>query len=194
MRLSGRHAARACWGVDRARHLLSEAEALFEVLGDQRGLADAVAWRSTEVSSKAGERAWRSRSELSRYRRGIDDEDIARWGRSLLGDPLVSRAVVDGDREAAERVGALARSVLQYEAEKSDSSSLERARQCRELGAFAVRARRVSGEHRQLPNARCATCRRSISAAAFMWPVMVIGFSACAGGEPGRGVSLIAAA
>ena len=82
---------------------------------------------------------------------------------------------------------------MKYETEKSDSSSLERAASLSALAAslFAL------GEYAK----SITTAQRSLrdmpmieTGGALMAPVMVIGFSACAGGEPGHGMQLIAAA
>ena len=114
--------------LSQARQLLSETEALFDELCDQRGLADALRWRS-EVEDKAGEYVLAAAlaERVTAIGEAIGDDDIAMMGKSWLFNPLFSRAVVDGDRQAAERAYALAEAGLKYETEKSDSSSLERA-------------------------------------------------------------------
>jgi predicted ATPase/class 3 adenylate cyclase len=180
--------------LGQARQLLSEAEALFDELCDQRGLADALRWRS-EVEDKAGEYVFAAAlaERVAAIGEAIGDDDIAMMGKNWLFNPLFSRAVVDGDRQAAERAYALAEAGLKYETEKSDSSSLERAASLSALAAslFAL------GEYAK----SITTAQRSLrdmpmieTGGALMAPVMVIGFSACAGGEPGHGMQLIAAA
>ena len=180
--------------LGQARQLLSEAEALFDELCDQRGLADALRWRS-EVEDKAGEYVFAAAlaERVAAIGEAIGDDDIAMMGKNWLFNPLFSRAVVDGDRQAAERAYALAEASLKYETEKSDSSSLERAASLSALAGslFAL------GEYAK----SITTAQRSLrdmpmieTGGALMAPVMVIGFSACAGGEPGHGMQLIAAA
>ena len=180
--------------LGQARQLLSEAEALFDELCDQRGLADALRWRS-EVEDKAGEYVLAAAlaERVAAIGEAIGDDDIAMMGKNWLFNPLFSRAVVDGDRQAAERAYALAEASLKYETEKSDSSSLERAAALSALAGslFAL------GEYAK----SITTAQRSLrdmpmieTGGALMAPVMVIGFSACAGGEPGHGMQLIAAA
>jgi predicted ATPase len=181
--------------LSQARQLLSEAEALFDELCDQRGLADALRWRS-EVEDKAGEYVLAAAlaERVTAIGEAIGDDDIAMMGKSWLFNPLFSRAVVDGDRQAAERAYALAEAGLKYETEKSDSSSLERAAALSALAGslFAL------GEYAK----SITTAQRSLrdmpmieTGGWLMVPVMmVIGFSACAGGEPGHGMQLIAAA
>jgi predicted ATPase len=180
--------------LSQARQLLSEAEALFDELCDQRGLADALRWRS-EVEDRAGEYVLAAAlaERVTAIGEAIGDDDIAMMGKSWLFNPLFSRAVVDGDRQAAERAYALAEAGLKYETEKSDSSSLERAAALLALAGslFAL------GEYAK----SITTAQRSLrdmpmieAGGTLMVPVMVIGFSACAGGEPGHGMQLIAAA
>ena len=180
--------------LSQARQLLSEAEALFDELCDQRGLADALRWRS-EVEDKAGEYVLAAAlaERVTAIGEAIGDDDIAMMGKSWLFNPLFSRAVVDGDRQAAERAYALAEAGLKYETEKSDSSSLERAAALSALAgslfALGEYAKSITTAQRSLRDMPMIETGGSIMA-----PVMVIGFSACAGGEPGHGMQLIAAA
>ena len=195
MHSSGRHTARPCWESSVRRDSCSPKRRRCSTeLCDQRGLADALRWRS-EVEDKAGEYVLAAAlaERVTAIGEAIGDDDIAMMGKSYLFNPLFSRAVVDGDRQAAERAYALAEAGLKYETEKSDSSSLERAAALSALAGslFAL------GEYAK----SITTAQRSLrdmpmieTGGTLMVPVMVIGFSACAGGEPGHGMQLIAAA
>ena len=182
--------------LSQARQLLSEAEALFDELCDQRGLADALRWRS-EVEDKAGEYALAAAlaERVTAIGEAIGDDDIAMMGKSYLFNPLFSRAVVDGDRQAAERAYALAEAGLKYETEKSDSSSLERAASLSALAgslfALGEYAKSITTAQRSLRDMPMIETGGTLHGAGGL---MVIGFSACAGGEPGHGMQLIAAA
>ena len=166
---------------DHARHLLSEAEQLFEVLGDQRGLADAVAWTGqTELNSLNLANAVALADRLTSLGEVMDDADITTWGRSLLGVALVYHAILDGDREAAERSRSLAEFNVRYAAD-SNWSSLEQANSVANL-ALSLYA---LGEY----PASIATAQRSlhemprdIGAAFGMWPVFVVGLVVCESG------------
>ncbi len=184
--------------LSQARQLLSEAEALFDELCDQRGLADALRWRS-QVEDKAGEYVLAAAlaERVTAIGEAIGDDDIAMMGKSWLFNPLFSRAVVDGDRQAAERAYALAEAGLKYETEKSDSSSLERAAALSALAgslfALGEYAKSITTAQRSLRDMPMIETGGTISGLGFE-TVLVIGFSACAGGEPGHGMQLIAAA
>ncbi len=177
--------------LSQARQLLSEAEALFDELCDQRGLADALRWRS-EVEDKAGEYALAAAlaERVTAIGEAIGDDDIAMMGKSYLFNPLFSRAVVDGDRQAAERAYALAEAGLKYETEKSDSSSLERAASLSALAgslfALGEYAKSITTAQRSLRDMPMIETGGTLHGAGGL---MVIGFSACAGGEPRQGMS-----
>jgi hypothetical protein len=87
-----------------ARALLSDAESMFEALGDSRGLADAIAWRSdVEYRSGSFGQAAEQAERLAAIGAELGDADIASWAELLLSGALFGRAVADGDRDAAER-------------------------------------------------------------------------------------------
>jgi len=177
-----------------ARQLLSEAETLFDDLGDQRGLAEALRWRSSLEDGDGNYALSAALAErVAAIGEAIGDDDIAMMGTNQLWYPLFAQAVMDGDRDAAERSRVLAEANVRYEADKTDSSSLERAAT---LSALALSLFAL-GEYAE----SIATAQRSlretppIETGGFLTTaVLVIGFSACAGGDPGHGVRLIAAA
>src|SRR5262249_9176288 len=77
-----------------ARQLLSEAEALFDELGDQRGLAEALRWRS-QVEDTGGDYGLAAgfAERVIGIGEAIGDDDIAVMGANYLWYPLFSRAV-----------------------------------------------------------------------------------------------------
>jgi predicted ATPase len=181
--------------LDRPRQLLSEAEALFDGLGDDRGLAAVLVCRS-EAEMKVGDYAL-SAALLERVvaiGKAIGDDEIAVWGETWLFSPVFARAVVDGDREAAERSHVLAEAnVVRSEAGRWGSSSLDRALALSELAAslFAL------GEYADSIDAAQRSLREmpqmEMNSGQLMWPVLTLGLSACASGDSGRGITLIAA-
>ena len=190
--------ARAAFGglvlgeLDRARQLLSEAEALFDGLGDDRGLADVLVCRS-EAEMKVGDYAL-SAALLERVvaiGEAIGDDDIAVWGETWLFNPVFARAVADGDREAAERSHMLAEAgVVRSEAGTWDSSSLERALALSELAAslFAL------GEYADSIDTAQRSLREmppieAVGGQALTWPVLILGLSTCVGGDSGRDIT-----
>ena len=183
--------------LDRARQLLSEAEALFDGLGDDRGLADVLVCRSA-VEQKVGDYAL-SAALLERVvaiGEAIGDDDIAVWGETWLFNPVFARAVADGDREAAERSRTLAEaSMVRCEAGRWDSSSLEGALALSDLAGslFAL------GEYSDSIDTAQRSLREmppieAVGGQALTWPVLILGLSICVGGDSGRGITLIAAA
>jgi predicted ATPase len=176
-----------------ARQLLSEAEALFDELDDQRGRAEALRWRSSLEDGDGNYALSAALAErVAAIGEAIGDDDITMMGTNQLWYPLFAQAVVDSDRDAAERSRVLAEAAVRYEAEKSDSSSLEQAAA---VGVLALSLFAL-GEYAE----SIATAQRSLremppieTGGFLMTAVLVIGFSACAGGDPGHGVRLIAA-
>jgi predicted ATPase len=168
-----------------ARALLSEAEELFEELGDQRGLADAIAWRANveyrygnyEDTAALGQR-------LATIGEALDDQDITQWAENFFGAALFGRAVVDGDRDAAERNRVRAEARVAYDSESD--SSFERAASLGDL-AFALFA---VGEYPE----SIATAQRSLRETHVEGTTFVVGLSLCGSGDFDRGVTLIAAA
>jgi predicted ATPase len=179
---------------DDARQLFSEAEELFEALGDQRGLADVVAWRSqTEYNSGNFADAVIDAERLTVLGEAMDDADIVQWGEDGLGGALVGRAIVDGDREAAERSRCLAESRVRFAAD-SNYSSVEQANVIANLALslFAL------GEHSEC----IATAQRSLrelprieTGQYTILPLLLVGLSMSENDEAlRRGVTLVAAA
>ena len=110
----------------------------------------------------------------------------------MLGAALVYHAILDGDREAAERSRSLAEFNVRYAAD-SNWSSLEQANSVANL-ALSLYA---LGEY----PASIATAQRSLHemprdiGAIAMWPVFLVGLVVCESGlEVGRGVTLVTAA
>jgi hypothetical protein len=168
---------------------------LFDGLGDDRGLAAVLVCRS-EAEMKVGDYAL-SAALLERVvaiGKAIGDDEIAVWGETWLFSPVFARAVVDGDREAAERSHVLAEAnVVRSEAGRWGSSSLDRALALSELAAslFAL------GEYADSVDAAQRSLREmpqmEMNSGQLMWPVLTLGLSACASGDSGRGITLIAA-
>jgi predicted ATPase len=179
--------------LGQARQLLSEAETLFDELGDQRGLAEALRWRS-QVEDQGGDYVLAAgfAERVIGIGEAIGDDDIAVMGANWLWYPLFTRAVVDGDREAAERSRVLAEANVRYEADKTDSSSLERAMTLSALAgslfALGEYAESITTAQRALRDVPIET------GGALMTTVLVVGLSACAGGHPGHGLRLVASA
>jgi predicted ATPase len=176
-----------------ARQLLTEAEALFDELGDQRGLAEALRWRSA-VEDTGGDYVLAAgfAERVIGIGEAIGDDDIAVMGTNYLWYPLFTRAVVDGDREAAEQSRVLAEANVRYEADKTDSSSLERAATLSALAgslfALGEYAESITTAQRALRDVPIET------GGVLMTTVLVVGLSACAGGRPGLGLQLVASA
>ena len=168
-----------------ARALLSEAEKLFEELRDQRGLADAIAWRAN-VESRYGnyEDTAALGERLATIGEALDDPDITQWAQNFFGLALFGRAVVDGDRDAAKRNRVRAEARVSYDSESD--SSFERAASLGDL-AFALFA---VGEYPE----SIATAQRSLRETHVEGTTFVVGLSLCGSGDFGRGVTLIAAA
>ena len=168
-----------------ARALLSEAEKLFEELRDQRGLADAIAWRAN-VESRYGnyEDTAALGERLATIGEALDDPDITQWAQNFFGLALFGRAVVDGDRDAAQRNRVRAEARVSYDSESD--SSFERAASLGDL-AFALFA---VGEYPE----SIATAQRSLRETHVEGTTFVVGLSLCGSGDFGRGVTLIAAA
>ncbi len=84
MRLSGPPAARACWGTSTPHgSCCPRRSSSFEVLGDQRGLADAVAWTGqTELNSLNFADAVTLADRLTSLGEAMDDADIVHWGEA----------------------------------------------------------------------------------------------------------------
>ena len=168
-----------------ARALLSEAEKLFEELRDHRGLADAIAWRAN-VESRYGnyEDTAALGERLATIGEALDDPDITQWAQNFFGLALFGRAVVDGDRDAAQRNRVRAEARVAYDSESD--SSFERAASLGDL-AFALFA---VGEYPE----SIATAQRSLRETHVEGTTFVVGLSLCGRGDFGRGVTLIAAA
>lgn len=123
----------------------------------------------------------------------MDDADIVHWGEDVLGGALVGRAIVDGDREAAERSRSLSEAQVRYAAD-SNWSSLEQANSVANLAAslFAL------GDYSEC----IATAQRSlrempqIEAGPWMvYSLLLVGLSMSENDEElARGVTLVAAA
>ena len=105
---------------DSARELLSEAEDSFRELGDPLGTADAVGWQS-DVALRMGRfaEAVALGEKLAAIAEDLDDRRIASDADEVLGLALLGRALVDGDREAAQKgyafIAAEMESVLESE-------------------------------------------------------------------------------
>ena len=120
------------WGDhDWAKSMLSEAEALFERLGDRLGLVDATAWQSA-IAAMQGEYdgAIALAEKLARLAAELDDPDVARYADQALGDALGSLAVENDDRVAAERSRPLqearVRAAARYESGIEEFSAMGR--------------------------------------------------------------------
>ena len=135
--------------------------------------------------------ALRTRTDKEPIIEAIGDDDIAVWGKTWLFNPLFARAVAAGDREAAERSRTLAEEgVVRSEAGRWGSSSLEQALALSDLAAalFAV------GDYTDSIETAHRALREMPQIEAGQWPVLILGLSACASGDFGRGITLIARA
>ena len=144
---------------DSARELLSEAEDLFRELGDPHGTADAIVWQS-DVALRMGRLgdAVALGERLAAIAEDLDDRGIASDADEVLGLALLGRALVDGDREAAQRAYAFMAAEMEYVVESEPV--LEQVGRAREPGTRRVRARGVLELHRNCP-ARASRCRRA---------------------------------
>ena len=179
---------------DSARALLSEAESMFEHLGDARGLADATAWRS-DVEYRTGNygAALAHAERLAGLGEEIGDADLASWAESFLGQALLGRAVAGGDREAAERNYVLWLGQVQYAA--SFDSALDRAmvRANLAFSLFALEeyAKSIETAQRAL---REMLEIGATTVADTQDPVFVVGLSECGSGNFDLGITLVSAA
>jgi predicted ATPase/class 3 adenylate cyclase len=179
---------------DSARDLLSEAERLFDRLGDARGLADATAWQS-DVEYQTGNYgdALAHAERLAALAEDIGDADLASWAERFLGAALLGRANADGDREAAERNHLLWLRQAQYAA--SFDSALDRAivRANLAFSLFALEEYAKSIETAQRALREMLEIGATTVADSHD-PVFVVGLAECESGNLDLGITLVSAA
>ena len=128
--------------LESADGMLTEAEVLFEQLGDAAGLADSTAWRS-HLAGTAGDhdQAIAFAEKQGAIARELGDPDIASYSNLILGDALMGLAVERDDQVAARRSRAL------LEAERAELYARESS--LHEINLFARLALVliVLGEH-----------------------------------------------
>jgi predicted ATPase/class 3 adenylate cyclase len=175
-----------------ARDLLSQAEALFEELEDAQGLADAIAWRA-DVEFRTGnyDDAVALAERLAAIGGALDDADIASMAEGLLAGAYLGRAIVDGDRGAAERSRVLMDAQVRYMADSD--SSIEQATALSNLSSalFALEeySESIATAQRALREMREVESSRVVTDALFG-----VGLSVCGSGDFGRGITLVTAA
>jgi hypothetical protein len=171
--------------------MLSEAEALFERLGDRLGLVDATAWQCA-VAAMAGEYdvAIALAEKLAQLGAELDDPDVARYADHALGDALGSLAMENDDRIAAERSRPLqearVRAAAQYESGIEELSA---------VGRLAVTLF-VLGDYSECIAISQRAARRSLDMGLVEYGISTalpqIGLAAAACGEHRVGVTLVA--
>jgi predicted ATPase/class 3 adenylate cyclase len=175
-----------------ARDMLSQAEAVFEGLGDARGLADAIGWRAygESLTGNAGD-VIALAERLAAIGEALDDSDIASWAGNFLALAYFDRAIAEGDRESAERVRVLMEAEVRYMAVSGSSIHHAGALSNLSLAFFALAEYSES----------IATAQRAFRATPEVDAsrqstdtLFVMGLSLCGSGDFGRGIALLTAA
>ena len=105
-----------------AREMLSQADVLFERLGDARGLADAIGWRAYgEYRAGGYDDVIALAERLAVIGNTLDDADIASWAGNFLAVAYLGRAIAEGDRASAERVRELMEAEVRYMADSGST-------------------------------------------------------------------------
>jgi predicted ATPase len=178
---------------DSARELLSEAEDLFRELEDPHGTADAIVWQS-DVALRMGRfgKAVALGERLAAIAEDLDDRGIASDADEVLGLALLGRALVDGDREAAQRGYALMAAEMEYVVEYEPVLEQAVARANLALAQFALEeySDSVATAQRAL---RDVVGLDAADVRLVAYPLFAVGLSSWGTGEFGLALTLLTA-
>ena len=178
---------------DSARKLLSEAEDSFRELGDPYGSADAIVWQS-DVALRMGRYtdALALGEMLAGIAKDLDDRRIASDADEVLGLALLARALVDGDREAAEQGYAFMAAEMEYvvESEPVLEQVVARANLALAQYALAEYSNSIATAQRAL---RDVVGLDAADVRTVAYPLFAIGLSSYGTGEHGLAVTLLTA-